>query len=85
MRASHQPYAPDPGGHILQLQGGVVAHSSFIRDDASPASESFETNHSRSLQELAWLLISILLSLYLATSYVFWAKTESAWPIFRGF
>jgi hypothetical protein len=35
------------------------------------------------MRELVWVLIAILLSLYIATSYVYWAKTESAWPIFR--
>jgi hypothetical protein len=30
-------------------------------------------------RELVWVLISILLLLYAATAYVYWAKTESFW------
>jgi hypothetical protein len=36
-----------------------------------------------SVPELVWVLIWIQILLYLATTYVFWAKIESAWPIFR--
>ena len=39
---------------------------------------------NRAVRELVWILISLLLLLFLATSYIFWAKIESAWPIFRG-
>jgi hypothetical protein len=43
--------------------------------------------HSRGtetdFQQLIWILILLLLLLYLATSYLCWAKIESAWPIFR--
>jgi hypothetical protein len=39
--------------------------------------------HHAFMRELVWVLIAILFSLYVATSYVYWAKTESAWPIFR--
>jgi hypothetical protein len=34
-------------------------------------------------RELAWALIFVLLSLYVVTSYLYWAKTASAWPIFH--
>ena len=37
----------------------------------------------RSFAQLVWVLIALLLLLYLGASYLFWAKTESAWPIFR--
>ena len=38
---------------------------------------------ARLKQELIWVLISILLLLYLAASYLYWAKSGSAWPISR--
>jgi hypothetical protein len=38
---------------------------------------------ARLFYQLVWVLITLLLLLYLATSYVYWAKIESAWPIFR--
>ena len=38
------------------------------------------TSH-RFAQQLIWVLISILILLYLAASYVYWAKTRSAWPL----
>lgn len=40
-------------------------------------------NRGRHLQGLVWVLVSLLLLLYLAASYVYWAKIESVWPIFR--
>ncbi|HZR20236.1 MAG TPA: hypothetical protein VFE51_23335 [Verrucomicrobiae bacterium] len=39
--------------------------------------------HYAFTRELVWVLISILLSLYAATTYVYWAKIECSWPIFR--
>ena len=39
--------------------------------------------HYASIRQLVWVLISILLSLYVAASYVYWAKIESVWPILR--
>jgi len=37
----------------------------------------------RLFYQLVWILITLLLLLYLATSYVYWAKIECAWPVFR--
>jgi hypothetical protein len=37
----------------------------------------------RFAQQLIWVLISILLLLYLAATYVYWAKPEFTWPIPR--
>jgi hypothetical protein len=37
----------------------------------------------QAFQQLVWVLISILILLELATSYLYWAKIESAWPVFR--
>ena len=56
----------------------ILGHGSIAREPhhAALISES----HRR---ELVWVLISILLLLYLATSYFFWAKIEFAWPISR--
>jgi hypothetical protein len=34
----------------------------------------------RFTRELVWVLISILLLLYILTTYVYWAKTGSVWP-----
>jgi hypothetical protein len=38
-------------------------------------------NCPRATQALVWVLISILLLLYLASSYVYWAKVETL-PVF---
>ena len=75
MRAP-QHYISDPartGVSFQDLKQAEIGSASHLkqRNDA--------------LQQLVWILISLLLSLYLATSCIFWAKATSAWPIFRGF
>jgi len=35
------------------------------------------------VRQLFWVLVTALLFLYAATSYIYWAKIESTWPIFR--
>jgi hypothetical protein len=85
MRASHQGYTHNPIGHNISIQGDAIAEARLTQGRTSSASKHGGGSYSHSLQELVWILISLLLLLYLATSYVFWAKTESAWPIFHGF
>ena len=46
-----------------------------------PISEQHDQDRERSVREVVWVLISILLLLYLVTSYVYWAKIESVWPV----
>jgi hypothetical protein len=83
MRASHQRGTSYPSGHIVPFRGDAIARAHLTQNDVGSALKPGNRNYSRPLQQLAWILISLLLLLYLATSYVFWAKIESAWPIFR--
>jgi hypothetical protein len=83
MRAFHQRDTSAPSGHILSFRGDAIGRAPLTQNDVASALKPGNRNYSRPLQELAWILISLLLLLYLATSYVFWAKIESAWPIFR--
>jgi hypothetical protein len=82
MRVSLQHDASDP---TVSVRHDAVSHATLTHDDMASASKRGKRNSDRPVQELVWILISLLLLLYLATSYVFWAKTEFAWPIFRGF
>jgi hypothetical protein len=63
--------------------GLSVIMSANLQRYASSPGEQGGQNCDRSVQQLVWVLISILLLLYLAATYVYWAKIESAWPIFR--
>ncbi len=84
MRASLPHYASNPGGPPVSVRPAAISHAALTHDDMVSASKRGKRNFDRSAQELVWILISLLLLLYLTTSYVFWAKIECAWPIFRG-
>jgi hypothetical protein len=83
MRASPQRYISDPARTKVSFQGD--AHGDLKQVKLDSVLDRSKKNDSHALQQLVWILISLLLSLYLATSYIFWAKATSAWPIFRGF
>jgi hypothetical protein len=80
MNAGLQQGAAHPIGGKAILSSGVV-----VQEPANVALASNQRKQSceRLKQELIWVLISILLFLFLVTSYCFWAKLESAWPIAR--
>jgi len=67
----HDASPPDPG--IPEFRPGRIGKTNLAQHEI----------HARFTRELVWVLVTILLSLYLATAYVYWAKIESAWPIFR--
>lgn len=83
MRASPQLYRSHPARTKVYFQGDAHGDPKQVKLDSSL--DRSERNNSHALQQLVWILISLLLSLYLATSYLFWAKATSAWPIFPGF
>ena len=62
---------------IAESSRGTVTH------DQDSASDREERAAHRAFCQLVWVLIALWLLLYLGTSYLFWAKIESAWPIFR--
>lgn len=62
---------------IAESSKGLVTH------DQDSASDREERALHRAFCQLVWVLIALLLLLYLGTSYLFWAKIESAWPIAR--
>jgi hypothetical protein len=84
MSASLHQYAPRLSEHILTAYSDARADKSLPRHNRTLRSTGGDQNRERPLQELVWILISLLLLLYVAASYVYWAKIESAWPIFRG-
>ena len=84
MSASLHPYAPRPSEHILKAYSDDTADEPLPRPNGTSRSKGANQNRERLLQELVWILISLLLLLYVAASYIYWAKIESAWPIFRG-
>jgi hypothetical protein len=77
MRAVLHHYLSDHSGHHLSVEPDANC-------DRVPDAND-QRMCGRSVQQLVWILISILLLSYLAASYLLWAKLESAWPIFRGF
>jgi hypothetical protein len=85
MRVSPPQYAPGLKHLAGWLHRANAAHRRATRQEPSSDSENRDLNLNRTAQQLAWILIWVLISLYLATSYMLWAKIESAWPIFRGF
>ena len=62
------------------IQQRPLIHPNGDRETAL-ASDQRELSWNTFTRELIWVLISILLFLHLVTSYLFWAKLESAWPI----
>jgi hypothetical protein len=83
MSVKFQHYASIQSGRFPDFGSDAVAKTPLTQGRAASPSKQQGPNCNRSLQELVWVLIPILLCLYLATSYVYWAKIESAWPIFR--
>jgi len=71
-------YASSKDEHLSIFRSGDAPKARSIREQARTPSTC-----SRFAGQLVWVLISILLLLYLLTSYVYWAKMESTWPIFR--
>ena len=49
----------------------------------APLERDAHLGYERPKRQLIWVLISILLFLFFLTTYCFWAKLESAWPITR--
>jgi hypothetical protein len=79
MNAALQQWPANP------TRRNVVVKSDAVVQERHTAqiSDLGKKNFDKQRRELIWLLISILLLLYLATSYLFVAKIESVWPIFR--
>ena len=80
MSANLQHYASHSSKCISVIPSGDTAK---LPPKHTLTSKSRDQTFSRFMGQLAWVLVYILLLLYLATSYVYWAKIESAWPIFR--
>jgi hypothetical protein len=76
MRAALHNYIADRSSHNLSVGPDDNCDTVAYANDQRMC--------ERSVQQLVWILISILLISYLAASYLLWAKIESAWPIFRG-
>ena len=72
-----------PSGSVSFHGPGNGADLRLSEASRIAGSKPTRRNYSRAVQQLVWILILILLLLYLATGYVYWAKLESAWPIFR--
>ena len=83
MNASQHHYAANLTGQLISLGSATGANGPLAQHQAASISTQRRRNHARSVRELVWILISILVLLYLATSYIYWAKIESAWPIFH--
>lgn len=62
-------------GNAASFRRGGIAQPGW-----PPASRRGIQDHRRAAQELAWLLIWLLIFFYLAGSYLFWAKAGAAWP-----
>ena len=77
MSANLHHYASNQDQYISILGSGDAPKRPSIQDGAD-----LPSTYERFERQLAWVLISILLLLYLLTSYVYWAKIECAWPIF---
>jgi hypothetical protein len=65
-------------GHSASLQSSPIAQAAPVRDDR--VSKAGMQIGKRSALELAWFLIFLLLFVYFAGSYLFWARIESVWP-----
>jgi hypothetical protein len=71
---------------LLHAPSTGISHSASLQSNATAqagppvASKPRIGNRQRSAQELEWLLIWLLLFIYLAGSYLVWAKIEFAWP-----
>jgi len=80
MNAVLQRGSAHPIGGKAVLRSGAVVQE---RANVARASNQRQQSSARLKRELIWVLISILLFLFLVTSYCFRAKLESAWPIAR--
>ena len=78
MSANLQHYASNQGEHI-----SIFGSGDTLKKPSTPDRSTLPSMCDRFTRQLAWVLISILFLLYLLTGYVYWAKIESAWPIFR--
>jgi len=83
MSAKIQHYASIQNGYLPVFKRDSIAERPLTHDQTISPSTQRNLDRDRFRRELVWLLILIQLLLYLATSYLYWAKTESAWPIFR--
>ena len=79
MNAALQGSAHPIGGNAILGLDRVARE----RANVVLASSQRQQSSVRLKQQLIWVLISILLFLFLVTSYCFWAKLASAWPIAR--
>jgi hypothetical protein len=79
MRANLDRYTSGPKEHTVLSLSNTTAQAPARQGHVPWANQQ----NDRTTQQLVWILISLLLLLYLATGYVFWAKIESAWPVFR--
>ena len=68
----------DAAGRSASFQSSPIAQASPADDE--PALKSRIRNHQRSALELEWFLIILLLLVYFAGSYLFWARIEFVWP-----
>jgi hypothetical protein len=74
--------------HILRALFSATGDVDSFRPSGAQAgrlyddllSKSAIQNHKRSALELEWFLIGLLLLVYLAGSYLFWARIEFVWP-----
>jgi hypothetical protein len=79
MNAALQRWRANPTRRNVLLKPGASVQES----QTAQVSDQRKKDCDRLRRELIWVLISILLFLYFATSYLFVAKIESAWPISR--
>jgi hypothetical protein len=79
MNAGLQQWTANPIRQNVLLKPGAIVQESHTAQVSDERKEGCD----RLRRELIWVLISILLLLYLATSYLFVAKIESVWPISR--
>jgi len=79
MRATLDRYTSGPKERTALSRSNTTALAPERQNEVPRAPK----RNDRTTQELVWILISLLLLLYLATEYVFWAKIESTWPVFR--
>jgi len=57
-----------------------IARAGGLHSEPAPASEPGIRDRERRVREVEWLLIWLQILLYLAGTYLFWAKAGAAWP-----
>ena len=68
------------GSRLPSFRPGGTARAGDPHSKAAPASEPGIRDRQWAVRELEWLLIWLQILLYLAGTYLFWAKAGAAWP-----